>query len=59
MHQFNPLFESKTLVSIDPEQNRFRFYFIALTQKGSDYSIERRLKTMPLSLKPISHSLDC
>ena len=42
MHQLNLFGESKTLVSIDPRKNRFRFYFVSLTKQETSYSIERR-----------------
>jgi len=35
--------EAKTLVSIDPDRNRFRFYHVSLSKQGNlNYVLERR-----------------
>ena len=48
--------ESQTLVSIDPKQNRYRYYYISVTKDKQVYTIERewgrlqRKKTVNLNL---------
>ncbi len=43
LYQFSLFGETKTLVSVDPKRNRFRFYHVTLSKQGDlDYVLERR-----------------